>query len=86
MTAIASARRIFEVMDETGTEEDAQNSVEIENSEGRVDFEAVNFSYELSHPLIRDFSLSVEPGQHSSYSWPDRSRQNYYSQLAHAVL
>ncbi len=62
MTAIASARRIFEVMDETGTEEDAQNSVEIENSEGRVDFEAVNFSYELSHPLIRDFSLSVEPG------------------------
>ncbi len=62
MTAIASARRIFELMDEKDAEGDPSKAIELSSSDGRVDFIDVNFSYVPSRPLIRDFSLSVKPG------------------------
>lgn len=63
MTAIASARRLFELMDETGAEEDVPDAAELPSPAGQVEFDGVNFSYVPSRPLIRDFNLSVKPGQ-----------------------
>lgn len=58
--AMASARRIFQVMDE---KEEARDAAEtLREPEGRVRFESVDFSYTPKRPLIRNFHLDVEPG------------------------
>lgn len=58
--AIASARRIFQVMDEEEQIPDAAGT--LGDPRGRVRFEGVDFAYSKSRPLIRDFHLDVEPG------------------------
>ena len=62
-TALASAKRVFAVIDEEAQQPDDADATHPTGSEGRVDIEGVNFSYEKSHPLIRDFNLHVRPGQ-----------------------
>ena len=62
-TALASAKRVFAVIDEEAQQPDDADATHPAGSEGRVDIEGVNFSYEKSHPLIRDFNLHVQPGQ-----------------------
>ena len=60
-TALASAKRVFAVIDEEAQQPDDADATHPTGSEGRVDIEGVNFSYEKSHPLIRDFNLHVQP-------------------------
>jgi ATP-binding cassette subfamily B protein len=61
-SGIASAERVFEVLD--ASELSLENEYE-ENfrAEGKVEFRNVNFRYIESKPLIQDFNLIVEPGQ-----------------------
>lgn len=60
-TAIAGAERIFVVLDEADEDKTGENLAE--NKNAAVTFEHVNFSYELGHPIIRDFSLTVPSGK-----------------------
>ncbi len=60
-TAIAGAERVFEIMDETP--EDKSGSHGMENVEGVISFENVNFSYVEGKRVINDFSLKVKAGQ-----------------------
>ncbi len=60
--AMASARRIFAVMDEPEQEPDAADSRVLENVRGAVSFSHVRFSYSPDRPLISDFHLQVDPG------------------------
>nr|MBE6544960.1 ABC transporter ATP-binding protein [Oscillospiraceae bacterium] len=61
--ALASAARVFALIEENAETPDAPDASVIENASGRVDLEKVEFSYEKQKPLIRDLSLNVEPGQ-----------------------
>lgn len=60
--AMASARRIFAVMDEEEMTPEPQNARTLNEVQGKVAFEQVSFSYVPQRPLIRDFSLEVSPG------------------------
>lgn len=61
--ALASAGRIFEVLEtEEETSED-ESASELGEVSGRVDIEKVYFSYNKEKKLIEDFSLTVKPGQ-----------------------
>lgn len=60
--AVASAQRVFDVLDEKEVSDDSEKAV-IENCDGRVSFENVCFSYNPEVSLIKDFTLSVNPGQ-----------------------
>ena len=60
-TAIAGAERVFEIMDETL--EDKSGSHDMNNIEGVITFENVNFSYVEGKRVINDFSLKVQAGQ-----------------------
>lgn len=62
-TALASAKRVFAVMDEQAEQPDAPDAICPENSRGEVELSHIYFSYDKEHPLIRDFHLKVEPGQ-----------------------
>ena len=59
---LAASERIFDFLDETEEEPDAENALKISKVEGAVEFHDVNFSYIEGTPIIRDFSISVKPG------------------------
>ncbi|MGI6263904.1 MAG: ABC transporter ATP-binding protein [Acutalibacteraceae bacterium] len=59
--AVASAGRIFQVLDEDEQSPDGDAALP-SPPQGRVRFEGVDFAYDPQKPLIRQFDLSVEPG------------------------
>lgn len=61
--ALASAVRVFELLDEEVIVPDKEGAVAIEQPKGTVDLEHVFFSYVKEKPLIEDFNLTVQPGQ-----------------------
>ena len=60
-TAMASAERVFDIMDERP--EDKSGSNVIDNSDGIISFEHVNFSYVEGKKVLSDFTLEVKAGQ-----------------------
>jgi len=62
-SGLASAERVFELLD---AEEESPGVVTVRSLpdlEGRVALEHVDFRYEPAKPLITDFNLDVKPGQ-----------------------
>ncbi len=62
-SGVASAERVFGLLDAPEQEPDAAEPVAIQNPRGRVEFEHVSFRYEPDTPLIEDLSLVAAPGQ-----------------------
>jgi ATP-binding cassette subfamily B protein len=62
-SGVASAERIFQILDAEEMSPEPPQPVELERVEGRVEFRDVNFSYSADQPLIEDLSLAVQPGQ-----------------------
>ena len=62
-SGIASAERVFELLDVDEQSVDPAEPVQVEQLRGRVEFESVSFSYSADKPLISDLSLVAEPGQ-----------------------
>ncbi|WP_435120240.1 ABC transporter ATP-binding protein [Amycolatopsis thermoflava] len=62
-SGVASAERVFELLDAAEQKPDTTSPVLPERRRGRVEFEHVDFSYDPQRPLIEDLSLVAEPGQ-----------------------
>ena len=60
--AVASAQRVFEVLDEEEVPEDSGKEV-LTGCTGEINIEDVCFSYDPAVRLIENFSLDVKPGQ-----------------------
>jgi ATP-binding cassette subfamily B protein len=62
---IASAERVFEVLDEEEQIPDDENAMPIDKDSvhGEVNFEHVSFRYKEDVPLIEDMNIHVKPGQ-----------------------
>lgn len=61
--ALASAARVFELIDEKEQLPDRDGAKELEKADGRVEFNNVCFSYDKSRELIKNLSISAKPGQ-----------------------
>lgn len=61
-SGVASAERIFELLDAEEQEADPVPSERPSELRGRVELEGVQFRYDPDKPLIEDLSLTVEPG------------------------
>jgi ATP-binding cassette subfamily B protein len=61
-SGMASAERVFELLDEAEESPDTQGSLSQLALAPRVEFENVTFSYREGTPVIRDLSLVAEPG------------------------
>ena len=62
-TSMTSAERVFEVLD---AEPDVKEALEVHapmRFEGRVTFEHVEFGYVPHDPVLRDVSITIEPGE-----------------------
>ncbi|KAD3632876.1 ATP-binding cassette domain-containing protein [Arthrobacter yangruifuii] len=62
-SGVASAERVFALLDAREQEPDPEHPEHLENVRGRVAFENVSFSYSPDAPLIRNLSFTAEPGQ-----------------------
>ena len=67
--ALASAARIFALIDEPAESSDADKP-ELEHADGNVRIEKVDFSYVPEKPLIEDLNLNVKSGQHIAIVGP----------------
>ena len=61
--ALASASRVFELIDEEPITLDAPDARKLADAEGKVELAHVHFSYDPQVRLIEDLNLSVHPGQ-----------------------
>lgn len=61
--ALACAARVFELIEEEPEIEEAADAKELNDVRGEISLEHVYFSYTADKELIRDFNLSVKPGQ-----------------------
>ena len=62
-SGVASAERVFAVLDAPEQEPDNAEPARVEQTRGRVAFDGVSFAYRADTPLIEDLDLVVEPGQ-----------------------
>jgi ATP-binding cassette, subfamily B, multidrug efflux pump len=61
-SAVASAERVFELLDEAELVGDPVTSHVLTDVQGRVVFDDVSFRYKPDAPLIENLSLSADPG------------------------
>lgn len=61
--ALASARRVFDLLDEEPQTPDKEGALALQEAEGNVELQHVAFSYVPEVPLLKDVTLSVKPGQ-----------------------
>ena len=66
--AIACADRVFELIEQPV--EVAEGEKVLQNVQGKVDLENVNFSYVPQTPLIQNFTLHAKPGTHVAIVGP----------------
>ncbi len=61
--AFASAKRIFELLDEEEEIPDPLSPVSLQNARGKIEFKNISFGYEPSHMLMKNISFTAMPGQ-----------------------
>jgi ATP-binding cassette, subfamily B, multidrug efflux pump len=62
-SALAGAERIFKLLDEPVTLQDAEDAIELPKVRGEVTFDRVTFGYNPDRPVLKDINLVVKPGQ-----------------------
>jgi ATP-binding cassette subfamily B protein len=62
-SALAGAERIFEVIDTVPELTDASDAIGVDDFQGDVEFENVDFEYVPDVSVLKDISLKAEPGQ-----------------------
>ncbi|MHA7965334.1 ABC transporter ATP-binding protein [Paenibacillus sp. CAU 1782] len=61
-SAVASAERVFEIID-TDTEYEGDGRKPLKECAGHVRFQGVTFGYREDHPILKNVSLEARPGQ-----------------------
>jgi ATP-binding cassette subfamily B protein len=62
-TAMASAQRVFEILDTKPEIKNAPCAMALPPIKGQVSFEHVDFGYDPGQAVLHDFTLKVKPGQ-----------------------
>lgn len=63
LTATACAERVFEILDSENEVDEGTIKINEEEFKGNIEFKNINFSYVEDQPVLKDFTLSVKPGQ-----------------------
>jgi ATP-binding cassette subfamily B protein len=61
--SIASAERIFKLIDTPSEVQDRSEALPAETMRGEIEFDHVDFFYEDRKPVLTDFTLKVKPGE-----------------------
>ncbi len=66
-SAMASAEKIFTILDEEPLIVNPENPVVLPAVKGRIEFEHVWFAYEEENWILKDVSFVIEPGQRAAF-------------------
>ena len=81
--AMASGRRIFEVLDVPLTITDRPDAANPETVRGAIAFENVTFGYAAGQPVLQDVSFAVAPGETVALVGPTGSGKTSITALLH---
>ena len=62
-TTLAASERIFEFLDKEDEEDESHKKLKLDNIKGNVEFQNVNFGYNLEKQILYDLNLKVKGGQ-----------------------
>jgi ATP-binding cassette subfamily B protein len=62
-SAMAASERIFGLLDEEQEPPDPEKPVMLDKVEGDIVFDHVTFGYDPQHPVLRDVSFHIKPGE-----------------------
>jgi len=68
--SVASAERVFSLIDSKPDVVDREDAVDPGNIRGRIVFEDVSFQYEEGKPVLEHFNLHIAPGEHLAIVGP----------------
>ncbi len=80
-TAVASSRRVFEIIDTDDALADAPNAISLPHVTGHVAFEHVSFGYADGQRTLRDITFSAQPGQVIALMGPTGSGKSTITNL-----
>jgi ATP-binding cassette subfamily B protein len=81
--AMASGKRIFEVLDVPLAIADRPGAAEPATIEGAIEFRNVQFGYVRNHPILKDVSFTVAPGETVALVGPTGSGKTSITALLH---
>ncbi|MGH6620987.1 MAG: ABC transporter ATP-binding protein [Alphaproteobacteria bacterium] len=81
--AMASGKRIFEVLDVPLAIDDRPGAADPPALDGAIEFRNVNFSYTKRHPILKDVSFTVAPGETVALVGPTGSGKTSITSLLH---
>ncbi len=70
MAALAASERVFQLLDEEELSPEPENPIEIDEVEGHVKYNDVQFSYTPGEPIIHDVSMDISPGKMAAIVGP----------------
>lgn len=68
--ALASASRVFEIIDEEEEKADKETATVMNNCTGNIEIKDLSFSYSNEKELIKNFNLSIKPGDNIAIVGP----------------
>ena len=79
--ALVDMRQMFDLLDEPPDVQDKQNASLLRIAKGRVQFEAVSFSYDAERPILKDVSIDIPAGQTIAIVGPSGSGKSTIGRL-----